>query len=108
MKSKVFLSILILLLLTVPQSANTITFGGSNLGVFGYPSHECGFRPSKPYKPYSLSSQWEVDSYNARVRAYNSDIEQYTTCINEYLDNCRNDINRIKDRMQEALNEANR
>ena len=83
-----------------------IVFGGSNLGIFGYPDHEC-YKPSKPYEPYSFDSQYEIDSYNAQVRDYNYNIETYISCIEEYLDSAKNDIERIREKMNDAIEEAN-
>lgn len=79
----------------MPTTVYAIAIGGSNLGVFGYPSHDC-IKPTKPIKPYSFSNQWEVDSYNSKVNLYNSKLEQYINCIQEYVENANNDIKRIK------------
>ena len=100
--------LILLLSLTIPilpLNASAIVFGGSNLGIMGYPSHGC-YKPTKPYKPYSLDSQWEVDSYNAEVNRYNSNLRQYLSCIDEYIDSASNDIKRIKEKAQEAVDEA--
>jgi hypothetical protein len=102
MRKSIVLSISTLL---VPLSAHALVFGGSNLNFTGYPSHDC-FKPTKPFKPYSLDTQWEVDSYNSSVNIYNSQLEQYLSCINEYIDNSNNDIKRIKEKAQEALDET--
>ncbi|MFV7784359.1 hypothetical protein ACNPKB_10530 [Shewanella marisflavi] len=96
---------LILLLLIFPLCAYPVVFGGSNLGFSGYPSHNC-IKPTKPFKPYSFNSQWQIDSYNSEVEFYNSQIRQYLSCIDEYIDNANNDIKRIKEKTQEAIYEA--
>jgi len=42
----------------------------------------------------------EVDSYNSRRR-------EFISCLQEYLDNAKNDIERIKEKMNEAVDVAN-
>ena len=91
----------------VSSNAVAMVFGGSNLGVFGYPSHECSAPYSKPTKPYSFSSQWEVDQYNSEVENYNYELGESMSCIREYVDNAKNDIERVKEKANEAINEAN-
>jgi hypothetical protein len=71
-------------------------FGGSNLGITGYPKHTC----IKPYKPFQFSSRWEVDSYNAQL-------DSFISCIRVYVDNAKNDIERIRESANEAIREAN-
>jgi hypothetical protein len=83
-----------------------MVFGGSNLGLGGYPSNSCT-KPIKPTRPYTFDSQWEIDSYNREVDRYNSNFRDYIDCIKEYLDNADNDIKRIKEKAQEAIDEAN-
>lgn len=89
----------------VPFMAFAIVFGGTNLGMFGYPSHECT-KPLKPIRPYSLDSQWEIDSYNSDVDLYNFELRRYIDCIEEYVENAGYDIERIKEKAQEAIDEA--
>jgi len=84
----------IMIVLFVASSVSAIVFGGSNLGMFGYPK----FSGYKPFKPYSKSS-YEVDSYRTKMKLYLSEID-------DYLDNAINDIERIKEAMREAKNEA--
>ena len=84
-----------------------LVFGGSNLGIFGYPSPQCSPPYSKPFKPYSFNSQWEIDQYNLEVDSYNSQIQEYLDCINEYVENAKNDIKRIKEKANAAISEAN-
>lgn len=70
-------------------------YGGSNLGIFGYPDHTC----SKPYKPFEFRDQYELDNYRF-------DYERYIDCINEYVRNGNNDIRRIQSKQQDAIREA--
>ena len=88
--------ILIVIIFIISKSLSAIVFGGSNLGLFGYNSHTC----SKPYRPYEFNSQYDVDNYKYEVNSYIS-------CIEEYLDNAKNDIKRIQEKMNEAIDEAN-
>lgn len=104
MKKLILLGLIVLVPLV--NSGHAIVFGGSNLMMMDYPSHDCGFKPTKPYRPSSFSSQWEIDSYNAKVRQFNDEMETFVDCIEEYLDNCSNDIKRIKEKMQEAINDV--
>lgn len=98
-------TVVIVALVLVPCLALAIVLGGSNLGLFGYPSHSCS-KPQKPHKPFQFTDQWELDRYNAEVRRYNSELELYFSCINEYIDNSKNDIRRIQEKMQEAIRDA--
>jgi len=45
-------------------------------------------KPNPPYKPYSFSSNQQVDSYNQQVNRYNNEVETYKECttreINSY------------------------
>jgi hypothetical protein len=100
---RLFITTLIVVL--CPLTAYAYVFGGTNLGFGGYPSHTC-MKPNKPFKPYSFDSQWEIDSYNAEVDAFNSDLQLYSDCIDEYLENANNDIKRIKLKAKEAVDEA--
>ena len=95
----------ILVTIYLPTTACALVLGGSNFDLLGYPSHECT-KPLKPYKPFSFSSQWEVDLYNAQVDDYNWELKQYLNCIDEYIENANNDIERIKEKGQEALGDT--
>lgn len=60
-------------------------FGGSNLGIMGYPEFD-GFLPYDPSR---------------------ADMELYIQQAHEYLDNCDNDIKRIIEAKQNAVNIVN-
>lgn len=100
--SSSFISLFLLLFST---STNASVFGGSNLGYSGYPAHTC-IKPTKPYKPFSFSNQWDVDSYNSQVEYYNTQLRRYLYCIDEYIKNANNDIERIREKAKEAINDA--
>jgi len=91
----------------VSSTAVAIVFGGSNLDIFGYPSHTCSPPYSKPIKPYTFNDQWEIDSYNSKIRNYNSEMESFRNCIQDYVDNAKNDMERIKENANAAINDAN-
>lgn len=88
-----------------PAMASAIVIGDTNLGIMGYPEPQCT-KPMKPTKPYSFSSSYEVDSYNSQVRFYNLELDSYVQCIRRYLDAANSDIERIKEKMDEAVKRA--
>ncbi len=94
-------------LFLLPSVAFAIVFGGSNLGFMGYPDHSCTTPYSKPIKPYRFNDQWEIDQYNSRVSSYNYELETYMGCIDEYVENAKNDLKRIKEKANAAIAEAN-
>ena len=66
------------LLLFPTMYAKAMVYGGSNLGLFGYPDHTC----VAPYKPYSFTSQEQLDSYKWEFEEFTDshqviDIDQY-------------------------------
>lgn len=106
MKFLITAVIISIILLFPLSSTQAIVFGGSNLGIFGYSDHECT-PPSKPYKPYSFSSQYQIDAYNAEVEQYNSKMRRYRDCIIEYVENAENDIKRVVEKANEAIDQLN-
>jgi hypothetical protein len=86
-----------MLLLITANDAFAVVFGGSNLGFMGYPKHNC----SKPYKPLSFKSEYELNRYK-------DDFENYIRCINEYVENANNDIKRVTEAAEEAISEVKR
>ena len=71
---------------------------GGNL-TFGYSSHNCGIKPSKPLKPYSFNSQWEIDDYKMRMNNYYSEVEDYVNCIKNYIENAKIDKQNIDEKI---------
>lgn len=47
------------------------------------------YKPSVPYKPYSFTSSFEVDSYNRKVDQYNNDLRRYQSCVRSEIDTYR-------------------
>ena len=101
------ITVTLFLICFVTASAYAIIFGGTNFGYLCYPDHECR-KPVKPFRPYSFSSQQEIDSFNNDVDDYNYNRRRYVNCINEYLENSNNDIMRIREKMDLTLQEANK
>lgn len=79
-------------LMLVSATAGAVVFGGSNLGLFGYPEAKC----YKPTRPYDLSDEYAVNRYN-------SDLREYKRCLTEYVENANNDMKRIREAVEEAL-----
>jgi len=70
--------------------------GGSNLSLSSYPE----FDKWKPSKPYSGSDPYAWDRYYDEVKEYVNEAQ-------EYIDNANNDIRRIQEAIQEAVDKAN-
>lgn len=74
-------------------------YGGSNLGFSGYPDFS-DYPPSAPYSYNSEVSEYEFNSYR-------NSVESYVDAAQEYVDNGNNDIQRISEAQEEAINKAN-
>jgi hypothetical protein len=77
------------------STAGAVVFGGSNLGVFGYPEDRC----AKPIVPYSGASEYAV-------RQYNLDVEMFNTCAKRYIENANADIERINEAVDKLARKA--
>lgn len=86
----------VLAVCSIPMSAQAYLYEGSNLDFTGYPE----FNPTTPYAPYTK------DEYN--YNNYKNDVERYEAKAKEYLENADNDIKRIIEAKQEAVEKANR
>lgn len=73
--------------------------GGSNFSISQYPSFS-GFKPSSPFVYKSTISRWEYDSYK-------NDVESYIKKVEQYIENADNDIQRIIQAQESAINSAN-
>lgn len=89
------IGIFLFLILSICSNANALVIGGSNLGVMGYSE----FNEITPSQPYSY------DEYNFNM--YQNDTEMYVNQAKEYVENCNRDIERIKEKQQDAINKAN-
>jgi hypothetical protein len=95
-----------LLVLVLLSPAHALVIGGTNLSFSGYPDNSC-IKPIPPEKPYSRDS-YAIDYYNSQVDLYNSALNEYMDCIRVYLENAKNDIARIKEKYNEAIESAKR
>ena len=105
--------VLLILVLTLFASglfAYSFIYGGSNFSSYlGYPEFSYS-KPSKPWTTYEYLpskytsvetvSEWEYDSYK-------SSVESYVQHAKEYIENCDNDIKRIREAQQQAIDDAN-
>lgn len=78
-----------------PTAGNAAIFGGSNLSFSGYPEFD-EYPPSPPYGNDKYA--WEN---------YKREIEDYVNKAKEYVENANNDISRIKEAKDEAIQKAN-
>jgi hypothetical protein len=100
---------LITLFITISWNmASAVVTGGSNLDNFDYPSHSCSKpeKSSRIFKPHGYATPWEVEQYNSEVRNYNAKFEKYAECIKKYIDNANKDMERIREKTNEAIAEA--
>lgn len=81
---RLFILCVLFLCCASANQASAVVFGGSNLPVFGYSKPSCYL--------YSSPSKY--------------DVERYIDCINEYVENANNDIKRIREAAEEAVNDA--
>ena len=95
MKCRILAFGIICLFVFLPN-AYALVLGGSNLSLLGYPEHEC----YKPHKPYEFIDELDFQRYK-------TDVEIYLDCIREYVENAENDIERIREAAQDAIDEAN-
>ena len=73
-------------------------YGGTNLGFMGYPE----FSVPAPSAPYG----YEVSEY--KFTSYRDEVENYINQAEEYIENGNNDIQRISEAQESAINKANR
>lgn len=96
MSNRKILAALAFLGVYTPFLAHAVVFGGSNLGFSGYPEPSI----SEPLPPYN-NSQASMDNYRMQV-------ESYVSGVKEYSENAGNDIKRIQEARQNAIDNANR
>ncbi len=60
------------------------------------PSHSC----SKPYKPYTFDTQWELD-------AFLEEVEQYKNCIEDFVEEQNEAAENHTDAAEEAISDWN-
>ena len=101
----------------MPSVAIAIETDSLNSVISEYPTHTC----SPPLKPTELGAfhgqedieqdveqyNSEIADYNSKVDNYNSQIQLYRNCIREYVSSAKTDIKKIKEKISEAIKEAN-
>ncbi|MDW4578491.1 hypothetical protein [Atlantibacter hermannii] len=87
---------IIILILIIPGISHAAVYGGTNLGYSGYPEFD-EREPSPPVTDDQYA--WE---------AYRQEVDRYTEQAKEYLENSSNDIKRIQEAQEEAIEKANR
>jgi len=97
MKSCLFALIVVL---TVSGIAHSFVIGGSNFRGFGeYEDHTC-IKPSKPITSPLLDNEFFLNQYRFEM-------ETYRDCIQRYVENGKNDIERIKEKIKDAVDQYN-
>ena len=76
--------------------ASATVFGGSNLGFSGYPE----FSDSETAPPY--------DGIEYSMQAYKSEVERYIQNAKDYTEHAGNDMKRIQESQDDAIQKANR
>jgi outer membrane murein-binding lipoprotein Lpp len=99
---------MLLLAALAAAPAGAVVYGGSNFGAYEYPSHNCGLPPMLPQRPYDMSSVRDVEAYNRQVDAYNTQMRSFSECINAYVDRTEKDMQRIREKAGEAIEEMRR
>ena len=69
----------------------------------GYPGPACGERPEVPERPEKFETEEAIIEYNAKVDAYNASMERLVECVSEYVANANDDMKRIRERAEEAI-----
>lgn len=107
------LIMLIFVLALVPFGVIAVKTDSSNSVISEYPSHTCS-PPSKPDEPGVFNEQQDVAKYNSKIADYNSKVEDYNLriqsyrdCIQRYISSAKSDIKKIKEKISNAINEAN-
>ena len=86
-------------------SINGNVFAGSNLGISGYPSHDC-VKPTKPTKPDESSafySEGDIEVYKTEMKHYDALLERYVDCLQKYFKTADDDLKKIKSKAQDAI-----
>lgn len=76
--------------------AKAVVYGNSNLDFMGYPEFD-EFPPSEPYS----RDRYSFDQYR-------DEVEEYVRKAQDYVEAGNNDIQRIKEAQEEAIEKANR
>jgi len=102
---------------TDDSKENDSKTGGSNIGLAQYPGPNCT-KPQLPVQPSAKLAEApdaaEANAYNAKVRQFNRDVAGYNgamtvfnACMKSYVENGDADMQRIKQKLDEAVAAAN-
>jgi len=62
-----------------------VTVAGAEL-LHGHPGYGYCYKPTPPYRPYTFTSNEQVDSYNRSVDRYNEELRSYKKCMTRSYD----------------------
>lgn len=107
---------LLIILILIPSGVTAEIYGSDSV-ISEYPGHTCS-PPPKPTDPGTFKGKQDIEGeverynseiadYNSRVEVYNLQIQSYRNCIREYIGNAKLDIKKIKQKISEAIYEAN-
>ncbi len=80
----------------IMNTSYAMVYGDSNLDMMGYPEFD-EFPPSEPYS----RDRYSFDQYR-------DEVEEYVRKAQDYVEAGNNDIQRIKEAQEEAIEKANR
>ena len=114
---KYLLIMLIFVLAFMPSIVISAETENLDSGISEYPTHTCS-PPLKPNEPVAFNGEkdikqdvekynTEIADYNFKVEYYNIQILSYRNCIREYVRSAKVDIKKIKEKVSEAVKEAN-
>ncbi|NBK97687.1 MAG: hypothetical protein EOM50_06655 [Erysipelotrichia bacterium] len=83
-----------------------VLIGANLIADIFQPSPSC-YEPIKPFKPYSFTAQWEVDSYNNSISMNRIEIDSFRNCIQSFIDEQNMAIKKHLDAIDEATNKWN-
>lgn len=82
-----------------------IIFISLNADMFE-PNHNC-YKPSKPFKPYSFNSQWELDNYKNQINIFKTEVQTYQSCINRFISQQEDEIQNHQNAINNSIDEWN-
>ena len=105
---------LIAALVCVASAARAQTAGAENPApgtnfpqLQDYPGPSCAKPGEQPKRPSTINNM-EVDRYNALLAKYNKVVRDYVVCVNKYVRNADGDMDIIRKKSRDAVDEANR
>jgi hypothetical protein len=90
---------------TAPQGKDSST---NFPALADYPSPACIKAGVLPKKPTDHRDAMAVDVYNAKLATYNAHVHDYVVCVNNYVRNADGDMDLIRKKSRDAVEEANR